>query len=444
MRLVSKLSPIQGLVLSFGLLIFTGTILLSLPISWEKGQSVSIIDAFFTSVSAVCVTGLIVVDTPQTYSTFGEIVILLLIQFGALGIVTFASVFLVLMGHEISFRNKLILKESFSLKSPGQVKSLAFLIITITLSIEFIGAILLSLFFKGKMDTLPAIYYGVFHSISAFCNAGFSLFSNNLENYINHTGICLTIMVLIVLGGLGFPVLVEILSFRRRNILSIRAKVVILTSAFLILIGAILIHLFSIRLGGIAYQNLSTDEKILVCLFQSVTARTAGFNTINLNIFPTAALIVLVGLMFIGGSPAGTAGGIKTTTLWVVLIGTYHYLRGEERITAWNKEIELKSFQRAVVLAMSAFILVASCAGILVYLGSPDQKVLDYVFEAVSAFGTVGLSLGITSHLNPIQKLIIIGLMFIGRVGPISFAYFFVLRRKQSRVRYPQVEIPIG
>lgn len=444
MSLIRKLNPIQGLVLSFGLLILTGTILLCIPISWENEQHVHLIDALFTAASAVCVTGLVVVDTPGTYSTFGEVVILLLIQFGALGIITFASVFLVLMGQEISYQNKLILKESFSLKSPGQVKNLALTIIKLTLSIEIIGAALLTFFFIPQFGTLKSLYFAVFHSVSAFCNAGFSLFSNNLESFTGHPGVNITIMLLIILGGLGFPVLVELLSFKKRSVLSIRARVVLITSAFLIFGGALILHLFAIRLGGPAYYNLPTQNKILACLFQSVTARTAGFSSINLHVFPVASLIVLIALMFIGGSPAGTAGGIKTTTFWIILAGAWHYLRGEERITAWHKEINLRSFQRAIVLAMAAFILVASCIGILVYFGSPHHGVLDYAFEAVSAFGTVGLSLGITPELNSLQKLIIIALMFIGRVGPISFAYFFVLRRKPSGVRYPQIEIPIG
>jgi trk system potassium uptake protein TrkH len=203
MSLIRKFNPIQGLVLSFAILILIGAAFLSFPISWESGKHVSFIDALFTSTSAVCVTGLIVVDTPVVYSTFGEVVILLLIQFGGLGIITFATVFFVLMGQEISYKNKLILKESFSLKSPGQVKNLALTIIKITLSIEIIGAIFLTLFFTPSVGLFESIYFAFFHSISAFCNAGFSLFSNNLENFTGHPGVNITIMLLIILGGLG-------------------------------------------------------------------------------------------------------------------------------------------------------------------------------------------------------------------------------------------------
>ena len=442
LNLLKKINPVQALILSFAGIILVGTILLSIPISWEKEKYVSGIDALFTATSAVCVTGLVAVDTPKTFSTFGEVVTLLLIQLGGLGVVTFATFFIMLMGQEVGFFSKLILKESFNVRGPGEAISLVWNVVKITAVFEGVGVLLLTAFWAGEHGVLHSLYLAVYHSVSAFCNAGFSLFSNNLESYMDNWWVNLTIMSLIIFGGLGFPVLVELLLFRKKRQLSIRTKIVLWTTAFLIFGGALLIHLFSLRLSESEYMNLPSSQKLLVCLFQSVTARTAGFNTINLNVFPDSALLVLMALMFIGGSPAGTAGGIKTTTFWVILIGAWNYLRGEEVIRAWGREISLTTFQRAVVLSMIAFMIVSICVGIMSLSGG--NRFIALAFEAVSAFGTVGLSLGITPELNSIQKLIIIALMFIGRVGPISFAYFFLMRRKKSTISYPSIEIPIG
>lgn len=436
-----KLSPIQLLVLSFGVLIVLGTILLSLPFSHEHGKDLSLIDAVFTSTSAVCVTGLIVVDTPQTFSTFGEIVIMLLIQLGGIGIVTFATVFIILMGHQVSFRNRLILREHFSLGGVGYVLSLAWKIIKLTLAFELIGAAYLTYLFMRDYAPVYSAYLAIFHSISAFCNAGFSLFSNSLENYPHDLMINLTFMSLIITGGLGFPVLTEILTWKKGRILSVQTRVVLWTSVILIAAGAVIIHVFSSRHGFPGYVSLSGTDKFLVCLFQSVTARTAGFNTLDLNAFPGIALMLIIILMFIGGSPQSTAGGIKTTTFWVIIIGTWNYLRGEKSIRAWHRNIKSETHNRAVALFFTAFVLVITAAGCMVYQNPTESFKL--FFETVSAFGTVGLSLGATGELNSIQKLIIIFLMFIGRVGPISFAFFFITKR-MSRIDYPEIDIPIG
>jgi len=441
MSFIRKLNPIQQLVLSFGALILLGTLLLSHPFSHEQNINLTLLDAFFTATSAVCVTGLIVVDTPNTFSTFGEIVILLLIQLGGIGIVTFATVFIVLMGHRVSYQNRLILREHFALRGSGQVLSLAWMIIKLTLAFELIGAAFLTYLFMRDYTPAYAAYLAVFHSISAFCNAGFSLFPNSLENYPHDLMINLTFMALIITGGLGFPVLTEILTWKKGRKLSIRARVVLWTSAILIVAGAVVIHVFSSRQGFPGYVSLSGTDKFLVCLFQSVTARTAGFNTLDLNAFPGIALVLMIILMFIGGSPQSTAGGIKTTTFWVIIIGAWNYLRGEKSIRAWHRKIKRETHNRAVALFITAFVLVITAAGCMVYQNPAESFKL--FFETVSAFGTVGLSLGATGELNSTQKLIIILLMFIGRVGPISFAFFFIAKRK-SRIDYPEIDIPTG
>jgi trk system potassium uptake protein TrkH len=449
LKLILNLSPVQKLVASFALIILTGALLLHLSIAGESGKAVSFIDALFTSTSATCVTGLIVVDTPTAYSTFGEVVIVFLIQFGGIGIITFGVVFFVLMGYGISYRNKLILKESFATKGSGQVIHLAWSVIKLTLIIELTGTLLLTLFFtRHGFSIFRSMYLAVFHAVSAFCNAGFSLFSNNLESYNGDWGINFTIMGLIVSGGLGFPVLIEILALFQKKKLSIRSRIVLLTTAFLIFGGALLIHLFASNGILPEYQNLSADEKFLTCMFQSVTARTAGFNTINLNYLSTASIAVIILLMFIGGSPQSTAGGIKTTTFWIIVFGSWCFLRGRDKLIISRKQVSDDTFKRAVVLTTSAFILVIIAVAIIIYFNSSPLVLsrgnYSILFEVVSAFGTVGLSLGITPDLNTLQKLIIIFMMFIGRIGPLSFAFFFVTRKTKSRLEYPEVEIPIG
>lgn len=442
MSFIRKLSPIQQLALSFGVLILLGTFLLSHPYSHEQNVNLTPLDAFFTATSAVCVTGLIVVDTPNTFSTFGELIILLLIQLGGIGVVTFATMFIVLMGHRVSYQNRLILKEHFALRGPGQVLSLAWMIIKLTLTIELLGALVLIVLFSRDYTVGHAVFLAIFHSISAFCNAGFSLFSNSLENYPHDWMINLTFMALIITGGLGFPVLAEILSWRKGKVITVRARVVLWTSAVLIVAGAVMIHVFSLRQGFPSYTNLSATDQFFVCLFQSVTARTAGFNTLDLNAFPGIAQMIIIVLMFIGGSPQSTAGGIKTTTFWVIIIGAWNYLRDEKSIRAWHRKIKSETYNRAVALFITAFLLVVTAAGFIIYQNPTDSFRL--FFETVSAFGTVGLSLGATGELNSIQKLIIIFLMFIGRVGPISFAFFFIIRKRKSRIDYPEIDIPTG
>lgn len=439
-----KISPLQAIVLSFAFLILIGTFLLALPISSESGRSIKTIDAFFTATSAVCVTGLIVVDTPKAFTTFGEVVILLLIQFGGIGIVTAGTILLVLMGQQISLRNRLILKESLAAKGHKQLVMLVVSVIKFTLAIELIGAAILAYLFMKDFGPVQSVYLGIFHSISAFCNAGFSLFSDSLIRYVDNWQMNLTLMILIILGGLGFPVLSEIRSYKKGKALSIRAKIVLITSTALIFGGAFLIHIFTTMHVDQSYNQLSPIGKFLTCMFQSVTARTAGFNTVDLNIFPDVAIVVIIILMFIGGSPQSTAGGIKTTTFWIILVSAWSYLKGNDSIRIWHKQIHPETFRRAVVLTIMAFLLVMVASALLIYYNNSEKNQLKLLFETVSAFGTVGLSMGPTFELNTMQKLILILMMFIGRIGPLSFAFFFVTRKKKSMIEYPDVDIPTG
>jgi trk system potassium uptake protein TrkH len=432
------------MVLSFAFLIIIGTILLVLPVSSESGRSLSFIDSLFTATSAVCVTGLIVVDTPNTFTTFGEVVILLLIQVGGIGIITAGTILLVLMGQQISLRNRLILKESLAAKGHKQLVMLVSSVIKFTLAIELIGAVVLSFLFMRDFGPIKSVYLGIFHSVSAFCNAGFSLFSNSLMRFVDDWPVNLTFMVLIILGGLGFPVLSELRSFKKGKTLSIRARIVLITTTALILAGAFLIHIFTSMHTDESYNQLSPIGKFLTCMFQSVTARTAGFNTVDLNIFPDVAIVVIILLMFIGGSPQSTAGGIKTTTFWIILVSAWSYLKGDDSIRIWHKQIHPETFRRAVVLAIMAFLLVMLASALLIYYNSSEKNQLKLLFETVSAFATVGLTMGSTSGLNTMQKLILILMMFIGRIGPISFAFFFVTRKKKSMIEYPDVDIPTG
>ena len=440
-----RIGPEVALVISFAGLIAGGTLLLSLPLSWGEGRSIGVIDALFTATSAVCVTGLITVDTARAWSPFGQTVILGLIQFGGLGILTFSTFFLVLLGRPIPLSQKGVIARSHGKLHHLNARALLVRIVSYALAIEATGALILTAFFAQDVGWSAGLWRGVFHAISAFCNAGFSLFSNNLENFAGSWVVNLTIMALIVLGGIGFLVITDVEEWlRRRRRLSLHTKVVLATTAVLIVAGTAGFYLFE---ANNVLAGRPVGERVLISLFQAVTPRTAGFNTVAYGTLTNAALMMTLILMFIGGSPGSTAGGVKTSTAAILFGVLYSRAQGLRHATLFRRTVPERTVGEAMAIVMLSVVVVMAATFLLQWTELHEQahpgvrgEFLSLNFEAVSAFGTVGLSMGETFGLVASSKLILVALMFIGRLGPLTLA--FSLSRKK-RVEYQYAEEPV-
>lgn len=399
------------------------------------------IDALFTATSAVCVTGLTVVDTGKDLPFASQAVLLLLIQLGGLGVMTATAALSLLMRERIGLRERLFLAGGVGLESPSGVIRLLVRILALTFAIEGVGALPLYWgFLRAGLSSPQALYNAVFHSVSAFCNAGFSLFSENLEGFSESLLVPGTVMVLIVLGGLGFSVLSELReNFRKPSGISVHARLVLFTTAGLILFGTLVLALseWNHSLGG-----LSGGWKAWNALFASITPRTAGFDTIAPATFSPAGIFVLVLLMLVGASPGSTGGGFKTTTMAVLLVSTWNVIRGRSEVHLWNRRIPIRIIQRAITLVVLYLGTLGLGLAALALLEPFPFRFL--LFEAASALGTVGLSLGITPQLSDAGKLVLVLLMFWGRVGIMTFLYGLVKRESRGKISYPDAEIPVG
>lgn len=448
----SLFTPLRVYVLAFALFILAGAVMLSLPLSAGKGQ-IRFLDALFTSTSAACVTGLVVLDTGKDFSLLGQIIILLWIQVGGLGIMTMSTVMLLAAGRRPSLGARLVIQDTFTQGGDRDVTSLVFDVIRFTLVIEIAGSIFLFMRFAHGRGLPEALYISVFHSVSAFCNAGFSLFSNNLEGFIGDWLVSLTICFLIITGGIGFIVLRELklrLGSPRRSRMhfSLHSKLVMSTSAYLLLAGTVLILLmeWDNTLGA-----LSLPDRLLAAFFQSVTPRTAGFNTVPIGALANQTLFVIILLMFIGASSGSTGGGIKTGTFATLVALGWSRLLGHEQPQMFRRTVSPGSVARAmsVVLMCSLVVIGATLVLQVTELGTAPHihasrgRFLELLFEVVSAFGTVGLSTGITPSLTDAGKLVIICVMFLGRVGPLAVAVA-VSRRKALPYRYAEEAIMVG
>jgi trk system potassium uptake protein len=438
------LDPPKSLVLGFLVIILVGAILLTLPVSTTNGQGLSFINALFTATSATCVTGLVVVDTGTTFTMFGQLVILSMIQVGGLGFMTFATLFAVLLGKRISLKERILLQESLNNLSIEGVVRLAKRIVIFTAIIELVGTILLSFRFSFDMPLGKAIYYGVFHSISNFNNAGFDLMGefHSLTSYVDDPTVTLTVCTLIVLGGIGFIVMNELVEYRHTRKLSLHSKVVIMTSLALIVIGTAGIFLFEFT-NDKTIKPLTVSGKILGSLFQSVTARTAGANTLNIGELTHPSLLLVIILMFIGASPGSTGGGIKTTTFTTLIGAVWSQIRGKEDVIFYRQRIDYETIYKALTVTVSGLFLVVLMTLVLT-ITEVGKDFLMIIFEVTSAFATVGLSMGLTPELSIIGKLMIVVTMFAGRVGPLTIAYAVTTRRKPDAFRYPKGKIMIG
>jgi trk system potassium uptake protein TrkH len=438
--------PAQLVLLTFAGLIFFGTILLALPISMEEGKSIGLLDAFFMATSATCVTGLSTVSLTDTFSLFGELVILTLIQVGGLGIMTLYSSALIILGKSIGVKHQIVMQDMLDINSFEDLLNMIVDIVRFTLVIELVGAIILTVGFTNEgYEFSDSLYYGFYHSISAFCNAGFALFNNSLEDFPTSPLIQGTIACLIVIGGLGFIVLKELKEVfaRRRKLLnlSIHTKIVLITNLILIIFGMFYIF-FSEFLHGI--DTFSIWGKLQTAFFQSVTTRTAGFNTIPMNDLYPHTLYLICLIMFIGASPGSTGGGIKTTTFAILFQSVKGTLSGRNKVEFFKRTVPESLVVRSIAIIVVSLIIVSFFILLMMRI-EPDHSFLAIFFEVVSAFATVGLSLGITPYLSPMGKLAIIILMFIGRVGPLTLA--FTIGQKDndtSGVEYPEGRMMIG
>jgi len=443
-----KLAPTQLFVISFAFVILIGTGLLLLPEATNSG-SINVVDALFTATSATCVTGLTVLDTGSYFTFFGQLVTIILIQVGGLGLMTVTTFFSLLGGRGMSVRESVFMSNAMNIKSLSKVSNLIISTLVLTFAFEAIGALFLYIDWAGfgRFEWGSVAYYSMYHSISAFCNAGFSLFANNLEDFKGDITVNMTITLLIIFGGLGFIVIMNLLHYFRFGIfkkerLTLHTKLILVVTGVLILVGTLLI-LATEWNNGLA--NLPLSTKLQGAYFQSVTPRTAGFNTINMTHLTNACYFMTIILMFIGASPGGTGGGIKTSTFGIFIGSILSMLKGRTNVEMFKRSIPKETVTNALLLTTLTLMLLALFGFIL--LVTENAAPIHVFFELVSAFGTVGLSAGITSNLTMIGKLIIIATMFIGRVGPMTLILAISQLRQQRRsvgYEYPEENVMVG
>ncbi|MEW6082727.1 MAG: TrkH family potassium uptake protein [Bacillota bacterium] len=426
--------------MSFALAITVGTVLLLTPAATVPGRSTDFIEALFTATSAVCVTGLIVVDTASHWTPFGQAVILALIQVGGLGIMTMSTMFALLLGRRITFRQRVVIQASTGQFTFGGLVRLVKYILLFTLAFEGAGAVLLALRFARDFPLGRALWMGIFHSVSAFCNAGFDITGVSFTPYVSDLYINIVIPSLIILGGLGFFVVLEIWTGKGRPS-SLHTRLALKGTLFLLAVGFLAVLVLE-HGNPSTMGNLGWGGKIMGAWFHSVTPRTAGFNTLPTGDLRPATLFITIALMFIGGSPGGTAGGIKTTTFFTLVAVVVSAIKGAPDVEVMGRRLGLEVVRRAMGVLAISLVMVFSC--ILVLTISESMDFLQVVFEVFSAFGTVGLSTGITSQLNTASRLAVIATMFVGRVGPLTMAMAIAAPPTGGMRRFPEERIMVG
>lgn len=466
LRLTSNFSSAQIIIFGFLFFICIGTFLLILPIS--SNSETSLLDALFTSTSAVCVTGLSVYTTVSHWTFFGKLVIITLIQIGGLGAMTFATIMLMLLNKKINFRERLIIQESLNHNSLDGIVRTVKRIVYSTLFVEFVGGLFLSIQFIYEYGFFKGIYLGMFHSISAFCNAGFDIIGeNSLCPYVNNTLVNIVIIILIIISGLGFSVwfdIIKVIKYKKakktRKIdkeinyrkwffrFSLQTKIVIIVTSILILGGTILFFIFEYDNPN-TIGNLNLKGKLLASIFQAVAPRTAGFITVDLSQMNYASKFLYIILMFIGGSPGGTAGGVKTVTVSIIFFAILSVLKGRDNITVFKRKISFLHLQKALTIVMMELTIIVTATMLLTFteeFGVGTHEFIDLLFETVSAAGTVGSTLSLTQNLTTAGRIIIIVLMFIGRLGPITIAMALTEKSNNSvnKIDYPEENILVG
>ncbi len=452
-----KLQPAQIIIIGFLILILLGSALLATPFATRSGHPVPYLDALFTSTSAVCVTGLVVVDTGIVYSLFGQIVIILLIQAGGLGVMTVMSLAFILIGKRITLSERMVIRESFNEFDLSGMVKVILKVLKVTFVAELFGAAVLATRMIPLFGVDKGIFFSLFHAVSAFCNAGFDLFGPesapyaSLAMFKNDPVVILTIGALIVVGGLGFVVISQIVSptrIKNRQGISRYARLVLATTAALIILGTVAFLLFE-QNNPKTFGSMSFGEKVLNALFQSITPRTAGYATVDQGALLPASKFVVIMLMFIGASPAGTGGGIKTTTFAIVLLFLVSSMLGKHDVTTRDRRIAADTVRRALTIMLMALLLVIAAS--LAMMGIEGHRgglftSENIVFEVVSGFGTVGLTTGITPLLSSASRLILIFVMYVGRVGLLTLVVALALRSRKddANIRYPEERFMVG
>ena len=437
-----KDSPVKTIIIFFIALILLGTVFLCLPFAKQDNAKFSLITCLFTATSAVCVTGLSVVSIRDYFTNFGQIVILFLLQIGGLGYMLVSTGLGLLLG-KMALKDRKIMQELFDISSFNELFRLLKKAVLIVLCIELIGAVILTIGFLKDFNLEQAIYYGIFHSISAFCNAGFSLFENSLEKFSNNPIILYTIIILIVLGGLGFFVLVDIIDkFRGKNIkLTFHSKVILYMTLGFIVFGFVAFFVGQI---GLYIKQGSLSWIINNSIFQAISSRTAGFNTLPLDSMNSFTTIFLVMLMFVGGGPGSTAGGIKITTLALVFVFIRAVIKGQNSYFLAKKNIDSDLVKKALLVFILMTVLVCFFISLML-LVEPNLDTVKVIFESVSGFCTVGLSFGITSELSAVGKVLLVLAMFVGRIGAITILiYLMNIKPVVNNIRYSDGKILIG
>lgn len=438
----NQLNPVRILAIGYLIVIAVGVIMLSLPISINPGIELTFIDILFTATSAATITGLVVVNTGETFTLFGQLVIMLLFQIGAIGFMTLTTVIAIILGKHISLKERLVLQSAFNQLSYSGIVRLTLIVIVFTLLIEAVAAVILFLRWLPEMGTGQALYYGVFHAISGFANAGFDLFPNSLQQYTGDLTVNLTIISLFVIGGFGFTVLVDIYVKKGKfDRLSLHSKLILTLSLILGVFGFLIVFIFEYN-NPATMQGFSLKERLLASLFQGLTPRSAGFSTIEIGDMNPITLFVTKVLMFIGGGPGSNAGGIKLTTFGTLLVVVYTLMRGREDFNVFGRRLPQHLVNKSIAIIIIGFGAVFLISSILLITENAPFDVV--MFEVISAFATVGLSAGLTPDLSPLGKLIISITMFIGRIGPLTLAFALSVKRKKTGVKYIEEDVIVG
>ena len=436
------LSTYQILVLGFAGLILSGVALLMTPYASKSGDSLRFVDALFTATSAVCVTGLVVVDTGTYFSVFGQSVILLLIQIGGLGVMTVATLVAVLSGKKINLKERLLIQEATNQLDLAGVVRLTLYIIRATLLVELVGGTILALRWFQDFG-LQGIYFGYWHAVSAFCNAGFDLFGEyrSITGYVGDLTVNGVIASLIVVGGIGFPVVADLWNCRQTRRFSLHTKVVLTTTVLLIVLGAGFIFIAE-HGNPKTLGDLPPADQVMASLFQSVTARTAGYNTVDIGLLREGTLLAIIFLMFVGASPSSMGGGVKTSTAAILFISLVGSVTGKRDPLAFGRQIPQQTVYKAFTIVTISVMLISLVTLTLSF--TEAAPIFSLLFEVTSAFGTVGLSTGITPKLSDAGKVLITLTMFAGRVGTLTLLMALALRPRKERLKYPEGKIVIG
>jgi trk system potassium uptake protein TrkH len=446
-----KRNPALILVVGFGGLIIVGAMLLALPVAAADGRSIGFLDSFFTSTSAVCITGLSVFDLGTTLSPFGQIVLLALVQLGGIGFMTMTSLVFMVMGRRITLSDRVAISDSLGDNKLQGVVRMTRNVVIITATAEGIGVLLLSLRFVPLFGLGQGIYYSVFHAVSSFCNAGFDVFGmgTSLIPFVGDPLVNIVTMMLIIVGGIGFFVILDLLGITRRKKkhMNFHTKIVLIITGILIAFGFLL---FLAAEGSnpetLGAKGMTASDKVFGALFQSVTTRTAGFASIPQDNMLPISKVASVGLMFIGASPASTGGGIKTTTFAVLVLFVASIIKGKDDVEVFRRTINRRVVLRAVATCALAITLVLVASAAIAVIEHGVIELSDIVYEATSAFGTVGLSTGVTALFSPASKILLMRLLFLGRVGVFTFTVALSARlaKKKVNIHYPEDKILIG